>query len=170
METNDVNKAAPSVDVPRLVSVSLICGRYRKRPVVIDAAEWNKNGDHPDDYKGIIGGGGIIWPEEEARAKGWEGKIVRQYRSPDIDGRTGCKHCAEIMHVHGWIDTLEGGHIVCPGDIIVTGVHGERYPVKPVIFHKTYELADSSISSANAKGMTRGLAAVETESTNQLDG
>lgn len=43
------------------------------------------------------------------------------------------------MHDHGWIDTLEGGHIVCPGDFIITGVKGERYPCKPDIFAATYE-------------------------------
>ena len=40
---------------------------------------------------------------------------------------------------HGWIDTLEGGHIVCPGDWIITGVKGEHYPCKPDIFEMTYE-------------------------------
>lgn len=43
------------------------------------------------------------------------------------------------MHLHGWIDTLEGGHTVCPGDVIITGVAGEMYPCKPDIFAKTYE-------------------------------
>jgi len=43
------------------------------------------------------------------------------------------------MHDHGWIDTLEGGHIVCPGDWIIKGVHGEFYPCKPDIFLETYE-------------------------------
>jgi hypothetical protein len=39
------------------------------------------------------------------------------------------------------IDTLEGPHYVTPGDWIVTGVRGERYPVKPDIFDATYEAA-----------------------------
>ena len=43
------------------------------------------------------------------------------------------------MHEHGWIDTLEAGHNVCPGDWIITGVKGERYPCKPDIFEQTYE-------------------------------
>mgnify|MGYP001589441972 FL=1 len=46
------------------------------------------------------------------------------------------------MHVHGWIDTLEGGHIVCPGDWVITGVKGEYYPCKPDIFMMTYEEAE----------------------------
>ncbi len=39
----------------------------------------------------------------------------------------------------GWIDTLEEGHAVTPGDWIITGVKGERYPCKPDIFEATYE-------------------------------
>ncbi len=39
----------------------------------------------------------------------------------------------------GWIETLEGGHHVTPGDWIITGVKGEHYPCKPDIFELTYE-------------------------------
>lgn len=39
----------------------------------------------------------------------------------------------EIIH------TLEGDMIASPGDYVITGVHGEKYPCKPDIFHKTYE-------------------------------
>lgn len=39
----------------------------------------------------------------------------------------------------GWIGTLEGGHEVTPGDWIITGVKGEKYPCKPEIFDLTYE-------------------------------
>ena len=59
--------------------------------------------------------------------------------APRVSGDTACKHCGHPMHDHGWIDTLEGGHIVCPGDWVITGVAGERYPCKPAIFHATYE-------------------------------
>lgn len=47
------------------------------------------------------------------------------------------------MHDHGWIETLEGGHNVCPGDWIITGVQGERYPCKDEIFRQTYEPAEA---------------------------
>lgn len=43
---------------------------------------------------------------------------------------------------YGWVKTLEGGHIVTPGDWIITGVQGEHYPCKPDIFEMTYEKAD----------------------------
>lgn len=39
------------------------------------------------------------------------------------------------------IKTLEGWIEVSPGDYVITGVNGERYPCKPDIFAKTYEEA-----------------------------
>ena len=56
------------------------------------------------------------------------------------------------MHVHGWIDTPEGGHIVCPGDYIITGVQGEYYPCKPDIFAQTYEKLENSEEACPKKG------------------
>jgi hypothetical protein len=38
-------------------------------------------------------------------------------------------------HIH----TIEGPLHVTPGDWIITGVRGERYPCKPDIFAATYE-------------------------------
>jgi len=47
-------------------------------------------------------------------------------------------------HGRAWlVDTLEGGHIVCPGDWIITGVKGEKYPCKPDIFELTYHKVDA---------------------------
>lgn len=37
------------------------------------------------------------------------------------------------------INTLEGEHEVTPGDWIITGIKGEKYPCKPDIFELTYE-------------------------------
>lgn len=120
--------------------------KYRKKPVVIDATQWFKNGDHPLDYaEDVVGyqnGELVTFTGQYRKDIEWEGSIVRYYRTPDLDGQTPCKHCSKIMHDHGWIDTLEGGHIVCPGDWIITGVHGEYYPCKPDIFEKTYEVVE----------------------------
>ena len=99
---------------------------FRKKPVVVQADLWMKNGDHPNDHPGD-------YPRD------WEGKIVRYFRHPSVPDDKVCNHCGRIMHDHGWIDTLEGGHIVCPGDYVITGVKGERYPCKPDIFAATYE-------------------------------
>jgi hypothetical protein len=37
------------------------------------------------------------------------------------------------------IQTLEGPFVVTPGDWIITGVKGEKYPCKPDIFEATYD-------------------------------
>lgn len=41
-----------------------------------------------------------------------------------------------------YIETLEGTMRADVGDWIVTGINGERYPVKPDIFEKTYQALD----------------------------
>ena len=101
--------------------------KYRKKPVVIDAWQWLKNGDHPND--------GPLGSKDE-------GALVRYFRRPDIDGGTMCSLCSHVFHWHGWIDTLEDGHRVCPGDWIIEGVQGEFYPCKPDIFEQTYEIVE----------------------------
>lgn len=77
--------------------------RFRKKPVVIEATQWFKMGDHPAVKKPSVN-----WDDGEC----------------------------------GWVETLEGGHIVTPGDWIITGVKGEHYPCKPDIFEMTYERVD----------------------------
>ncbi len=119
--------------------------KYRKRPIVIEATQWFKSGDHPEDDRDtfqVPGGQPFLG----------EGKVVRYYRTPDLDGQMLCEGsnggCGNIMHDHGWIDTLQGGHIVCPGDWIITDNrvaddhHGHHYPCKPAIFDITYDLVE----------------------------
>lgn len=103
--------------------------KFRKKPVEIEATQWFENGDHPDDFPE----GTVLVP--------FEGRVVRYFRHPAAAPDRVCQQCQHTMHEHGWIDTLEGGHIVCPGDWIITGVEGEHYPCKPAIFDKTYEPA-----------------------------
>lgn len=109
---------------------------FRKKPVVIEATQWFKNGDHPmDDTRTVtpVPGDGAPFLSE--------GKVVRRHRLPG-GSHAQCAHCGDTMNNHGWIDTLEGGHIVCPGDWVITGVKGEHYPCKPDIFEATYERAE----------------------------
>lgn len=117
--------------------------KFRKKPVVIEATQWFKNGDHPMDYasdqSGFQNGRLVSIPGEHRKAHNWEGEVVRYFRRPDADGGCACEKCGKSIDTHGWIDTLEGGHIVCPGDWIITGVQGEHYPCKPDIFTMTYE-------------------------------
>ena len=41
-----------------------------------------------------------------------------------------------------WCPTLEGGHVVTPGDWIATGAQGDHWPIKHDVFTATYEPAD----------------------------
>lgn len=54
-----------------------------------------------------------------------------------------------------WIDTLEGGHVVTPGDWIATGVKGEHWPIKPDVFAASYEPVEASLTPpvANSTGL-----------------
>ena len=109
--------------------------KFRRKPGVINATQWFKNGDHPEDGKEVFDSG-------EFKGELLEGKVVRYFRHPDVAGRAPCIHCRRRMHDHGWIGPMEGGHTVCPGDWILTGVKGEFYPCKPDIFESTYEKAE----------------------------
>lgn len=101
--------------------------KYRKKPVVIEATQWWKNGDHPEDGDSNL-----------------EGKVVRYFRRPELEYSGNVIHeaCGHAWWSHGWIDTLEGGHTVCPADYIITGILDERYPCKPNIFDATYEAVE----------------------------
>lgn len=89
--------------------------KFRKKPIVIEAKQWFVAGDHPD---------------------------VVAYESVSIDCCQICDACYKTMNLHGWVETLEGGHVACPGDWIITGIKNEKYPCKPDIFEQTYERVD----------------------------
>lgn len=96
--------------------------KFRKKPVVIEATQWHKNGDHPGDGPSTH-----------------EGQVVKYFAPPGSTSNMRCSECDGAFRRHGWIDTLEGGHRVCPEDWIITGVQGEHYPCKPDIFEATYD-------------------------------
>lgn len=114
-------------------------GKFRKKPVVVEAHRWMKNGDHPEDM------------EADESPDIVEGEVVRRFSHVLFTDRHICT-CGMAMRDHGWIDTLEGGHKVCPGDWIITGVEGERYPCKPHIFDQTYESVE--VAQLNASEIT----------------
>jgi len=51
------------------------------------------------------------------------------------------KHGVEYTATGRGIHTLEGFLNISPGDWLITGVNGEKYPCKPDIFALTYEPA-----------------------------
>ena len=74
---------------------------------------WWKNGDHPDDD---------MWRVYEDTGKKptepREGKIVRYFRHPNVDGESLCNVCDRKMNDHGWIDNGKDGDKICPGDYV----------------------------------------------------
>lgn len=88
--------------------------RFCKKPVIIEATQWHKHGDHPNVHRTAY---------DAIPAIGKDAQVV----PPD--------------HKYGYIDTLEGRMLVSPGDWIIKGIKGEFYPCKPDIFIMTYEPA-----------------------------
>lgn len=95
--------------------------RYRKKPVVIEAAQWDGT---------AAGATPIIdW------ALRYDAAIT--YRCGDDDG------CGGVNGVHYLaVSTLEGTMLASAGDFIIKGVSAEFYPCKPAIFEATYEVAE----------------------------
>lgn len=92
--------------------------KYRKKALIVEAEQWFK----------------VTYDKEAIYHLD-----VGYFRDPSLSGKRECKYCGHIMHNHGWIETLEGGHIVCPSDWIITGTKGEKYPCKDNIFKEIYE-------------------------------
>lgn len=88
--------------------------KYRKKPIVIEAYQWN----------------GFLMLADSPTVEPFKG---------ETEPARACEHCKVQMRDHGWIHTIEGGHIVCPGDWIITGINQERYPCKNDVFRATYE-------------------------------
>lgn len=86
--------------------------KYRKKPVVIEAVKLDPLFAHKMTLPdGVVG-------EPSPGADNW--------------AYLGCRF---------FVETLEGRMEAQPGDWIITGVKGERYPCKPDIFAATYEPA-----------------------------
>lgn len=86
--------------------------QFRKKPVVIEAEQW-----FPDTpVEGVVP---------------WFTTLVMP---PPGKGGT-----VSTEGDYGVIITLEGTMKVSPGDWVITGVKGEKYPCKPDIFEATYE-------------------------------
>ncbi len=96
-------------------------GKFRKKPVVIDAVQWDGT------EKTFLD---VVFPFLLDGKKDFRHlPNNNRYIEPGI-GVSG----SEIT-----IPTLEGNMQAAPGDWIIRGVKGEFYPCKPDIFEMTYE-------------------------------
>jgi hypothetical protein len=78
----------------------------------------------------------VIEAEQWFPGKEIAGVVMKQ---PIIGGRG---HGAIAGPTQPYIETLEGDMAVSPGDWVITGVAGEKYPCKDSIFQATYEPAE----------------------------
>lgn len=83
--------------------------KYRKKPVIIEAIQFEDNSDRIIEIHEFMGGD----------------TIRINYEDKD--------------NPYLKIETLEGIMKASVGDYIIKGVNGEFYPCKPDIFEKTYE-------------------------------
>ena len=83
--------------------------KYRKKPVIIEAIQFEDNSDLIIEIHEFMGGDTIRVNYEDKN-------------NPYLK-----------------IETLEGIMKASVGDYIIKGVNGEFYPCKPDIFEKTYE-------------------------------
>ena len=117
--------------------------KYQRRPLVIEATQWHRNGDHPLDNCPVFQR--PTGPNGELFDYPGEGEVVRYFWHPDFDGDDYCAGCGRKMNDHGWIDSSKtlnpSGCTVCPGDWIVTEMidSSKYYPCKPDIFAMTYD-------------------------------
>lgn len=95
-------------------------GRYRKKPVVVDAVRLENNEHSIENAVEFVYNIGM-----ETSTIGRNATIQ------------------QVAKEGGFIiKTLEGDMKACFGDYIIKGVNGEFYPCKPDIFEKTYELVE----------------------------
>jgi len=109
---------------------------YRKMPVVVTASQWDTHADHPDVKRWLYP---TVNPVTGSISCAPDAIAMDDMRHCDVPEKFRRSTCTHPMSEHGWIDTMEGGHTVCPGDFIIRGVQDELYPCKPDIFHQTYE-------------------------------
>lgn len=70
----------------------------------------------------------------------------------------------------GWVNTLEGGHIVTPGDWIATGVKGEHWPIKPDVFAATYAPDTPTPSQPDASALVEVLRKIDKQVSHAMLG
>jgi len=93
--------------------------KYRKKPVVIEAMQWNGN----NTREVIMFMGQKVNDDSITQEKFYD-------------------YCENVARDGIKIETLEGTMTASMGDYIIQGISGEFYPCKPGIFEKTYEIVN----------------------------
>jgi hypothetical protein len=114
---------------------------FRVKNPFVEAFQWFKNGDHPNDESHMIDGpDGVPFLSE--------GKVVRRFRRPDVPGDSVCNSCNRRASEHGFIDDgLALIPPVCPGDYIAN-VKGKYTAIKPDALLKEFEPVEEGYVAA----------------------
>lgn len=98
--------------------------KFRKKPIVIEARQWWPPGDprHAPDMLSRCKGNSVDPPDYRRVGDLFQFSQVKGFGD-------------DIFMVR----TLEGDMTVRPGDWVITGVAGEKYPCRADIFAATYE-------------------------------
>ncbi len=108
--------------------------KYRRKPLVVEATQWFKNGDHPEDFCKPLR------PDDPTCTELTPGKVVRPYHDPGVPGGMGCPKCGKRMSSHEQMVSVKGSGQVCPGDQIVTNPDtGNRWVERPNAFRRAYK-------------------------------
>lgn len=115
---------------------------YRKKPSLVEATQWFRNGDHPFDQSTPVDTAG-------SSSTLTEGAVVKFFRRLHIPGDRICQECGNVMHKHGLIADPNGDEeIVHPGDYILTQkTHGHFYRRAAVEFEAMFEPYDPEAAS-----------------------
>jgi hypothetical protein len=120
--------------------------RYKKKPPVVEATQWFRNGDHPADQSKPI-----ERPNEPPSLS--EGAVVKFFNMFHIPGDRYCSTCGSQMNKHGIIVNLNGeDELVHPGDYILTHAKGYFYRVGREEFENGWELIEEVVTDGDPAG------------------
>lgn len=101
--------------------------KFRKKPVVIEAEQWDGSAHHA----ALL----VDWIHRHGGRATHAGSV--EY--------SGSSHAPGATFPGSiTIETLEGSMTASPSDWIIRGLRGEFYPCKPDVFKRSYELPDSA--------------------------
>jgi hypothetical protein len=115
----------------------MTAGRYRKKPVVIEAMQIPRHVDGP--HFSIT-----AYVKTCIQIAKWSGGTSHMMVNDDEKAFAD----SPVTGPYILIPTLEGDMCARPDDFIIKGVNGEFYPCKPDIFAKTYAREDTEWPTA----------------------